>query len=994
MKSHFHPGLSRFFVLAVAALSILIPFQSVTGTSLPATPALDQFVEKWLGDSKVSGVSIGLIKEGALVVAKGYGLANRETQLKAAADTVWSKASCSKPVVALAALKLVEQGKLDLDRDVSDYLGFTLRNSNFPGEKITMRQILAHSASLKDASPADINRDPSSNPPQQLEQDIRSWLVPGGSGFADGAFWDPSAVPGTQYAYANVGSTLAGLVIEKASGQSFNVFCNQQLFSPMGLGSTRWFFAELPDPAKVAVPYDETFQPYGHYEFAQYPSGQLRTSVLEFSQILLMLIHQGEWKGQRILSAASVAEMLRVQFPDVDPEGGLHVGVAPSDSGETQFYHQGEENGVGAYFFYQGNKSAALFMANARLKEDAYDSLMNRLLEEIPNLPAGTPSPTPTPEPTPTPTPTPTPSPGTPLLADNGFRPSANGFRFENYGSVPGVINLTPDELQRMFGDRVFATLTPAQKILTPAAQKWMEVTSGEMNGGHCEGMAVLSLLVYSKQIQASLFGSPNLSELSLEGNPLLQREIAYWWATQVVDPTRSSEIFGTPTEVLDKLIEGLKPGSTETYTLGVRQEGKGGHAVTPYAVEDQGGGIVHVLVYDNNHPNVERRLKVDRNKNTWELNLSTNPAEAESVWAGDAATRSFSLSPSSPRLTMQVSPFLEETPGEIGLMGRRSTAPKFNEIWVDGDGVKILISDTQGNRYGYEAGKFHREIPGVIHHMLKSGDELWKDSPSPTYYVPVGLAFTITLDGSVVEKETESSVTMIGPGYELTVDDIRLDPNQKDTIVFSPDGTSLSYKTASNESPEISIGFETPGADYDFTIQGVDVEADSTLTIRLDRAKNTLSIHIAGNDEIGAYALSMGRFDQDNAQYFDQDEIELGPNDTATLDYGNWPGNKATMPLLIDYDSDGTVDEVVQLIDEDKIGGALPELTARPASGGGITVSWPASAADYVLEANSALSSSGWTAVPSNQVGTEGGNRVFADSVSGAARFFRLRRN
>jgi len=175
--------------------------------------------------------------------------------------------------------------------------------------------------------------------------------------------------------------------------------------------------------------------------------------------------------------------MQRVQFPALDPEGGLHLAVGTSDAGVPQFSHQGAESGVGSYFLYQANKNGALFMANAALEDAAYESLMNRLLEEIPNLPAATP--TPTPEPTPEPAPTPTPPPVTGVLADSGFRPNTHGFRFENYGDVAGVINLTPDELQRMFGDRVFATLTATAKVLTPAAQKWMEVTSGEMNGGH-----------------------------------------------------------------------------------------------------------------------------------------------------------------------------------------------------------------------------------------------------------------------------------------------------------------------------------------------------------------------------------------------------------------------------------------------------------------------------------------------------------------------------
>jgi len=589
----------------------------------------------------------------------------------------------------------------------------------------------------------------------------------------------------------------------------------------------------------------------------------------------------------------------------------------------------------------------------------------------------------------------PPPPPPAGLLADNGFRPANDGFKFENYGKAEGVINLTPAELQRMFGDRVFATANATEKILTPAAQKWMEETSDSMNGGHCEGMAVVSLLIYAKNLEAGNFGAPRTVDLNLEGNPVLQREIAYWWATQVVDPTRSTEIFGTPTEVLDRLIEALKPGAKETYTVGVRQEGKGGHAVTPYAVEDKGGGIVDVLVYDNNHPNKERRLTVDRNKNTWSFSLSTNPAEPESVWAGDAATRSFSLSPSSPRLQTQAAPFLEDTAKPVGLNALHQAAPRYNEIWVDGNGVKILLSDPQGNRYGYEAGKFYREMPGVTHRMLKSGDELWKDSPSPTYYVPVGRPFTLTLDGGVVQKMTDTSVTMIGPGYHLSIEDIHLDPNQKDTIVFAPDGKSLSYKTSSNESPEISVGFETPGADFDFTVKGVDIEADSTLTIRLDKAKNTLSISTTGNDQTGTYALSMGRFDLDNAQYFDHDEIELGPKDTATVDFGKWAGNKATMPLLIDRDSNGTVDETIQLTDEEKVvvaGG--PKLSAQAVTGGKIKVSWPASAADFILEANTTLSSTGWTAVPANQLASEGANKVFTESGSGITRFYRLRKN
>jgi hypothetical protein len=99
-------------------------------------------------------------------------------------------------------------------------------------------------------------------------------------------------------------------------------------------------------------------------------------------------------------------------------------------------------------------------------------------------------------------------------------------------------------------------------------------------------------------------------------------------------------------------------------------------------------------------------------------------------------------------------------------------------------------------------------------------------------------------------------------------------------------------------------------------------------------------------------------------------------------------------MPLLIDRDSNGTVDETIQLTDEEKVATAGPKLSAQAVTGGKIKVSWPAAAADFILEANSTLSSTGWTAVPANQLATEGANRVFTESGSGSTRFYRLRKN
>src|SRR5687767_2281232 len=86
------------------------------------------------------------------------------------------------------------------------------------------------------------------------------------------------------------------------------------------------------------------------------------------------------------------------------------------------------------------------------------------------------------------------------IIADLGFRPQTNGFGFPNYGEAP-VTNLTPDEVRRLFGDVICASIQGDKCILTPPGEEFLEIVNGIMNNGHCEGMAVLSLLFFREQL-------------------------------------------------------------------------------------------------------------------------------------------------------------------------------------------------------------------------------------------------------------------------------------------------------------------------------------------------------------------------------------------------------------------------------------------------------------------------------------------------------------
>jgi hypothetical protein len=512
------------------------------------------------------------------------------------------------------------------------------------------------------------------------------------------------------------------------------------------------------------------------------------------------------------------------------------------------------------------------------------------------------------------------PSTGGEMAADSGFRPEVNGFSFENYGNDSVEFNLTEAEMQRMFGDQVCANQAGGC-TLTPPARQWMEQINGYMDGGHCEGMAVLSLLMYLDQIEESDFGGEVAHDLSLE-NEALQREIAYWWTTQSVFPAASERVNESPAAVLDTLIETLAAGAAaeESWTIGIYQpDFSGGHAITPFAVEDKGDGLYHILVYDNNFPNETRFIEVDRNANTWSYLASTNPDEPLALYEGNLDTQTLELSPSSKRLVEQACEFCAGQGFGMShrTMGMAALQPGYNEIWLEGE-TDLLITTSDGQRIGYVEGEFVNEISGALtKHFTFGGIDVWDINQEPVYRIPLGIEFSITVDASQATTGLTSTVVMIGPGYDLVVEDLYLDPGAQDVITVSPDGRTLSYSTEYNDAPDMIFGVETPEADYEFIVAALDIEAGAEFTVNLDLENGDLSINTDNTTEDGTYEIVMYRIDDESEQWFNNNDIYMEPGDTAYLNFLEWVGPGSSMFIDIDYGSDGEIDETLELPDE-----------------------------------------------------------------------------
>ena len=491
-----------------------------------------------------------------------------------------------------------------------------------------------------------------------------------------------------------------------------------------------------------------------------------------------------------------------------------------------------------------------------------------------------------------------------------------HSFSFDNYGNDPPVTNLTPVEVLRMFGDSVCAAPPQGDTCeLTPSARNLMESTSKSMDGGHCEGMAALSLLFAVGKLNSQDFGAATAYELKLEGNEKLQREIAYWWATQGLERVESGTLRLPPDAFVAKLQESFKGGG-EAYSIGLykRNQPADGHAVTPFAVADLGDGKFGVQVYENNLPNDAKQFDISKSGNSWSYIASTNPAEKEALYDGDGDTNMLELT----ALTSRLGQHSCSVCGEVQADGKsvKGNVVKYRSVQLSGDG-DLLLTDDNGNKLGFDGGAFVNKIPGAKVFNQTHELSFWDDRHDPVYRLPLGVPLKISLDGSKLTEESTSDVYLTAPGYTFAVQDVLLSPGQKDLIEFSAGCDSVRYVTSGSETPVLELGVTLAGADYLFSIavageaDGVDVE------LTIDIPNGTLAIRVAAPDGQAQFGIAVLRVGEQGAQVFKHIGNTIGKSAVVHLAYGAWSGDGKPMGIQVDDDGDGSMDKTEQVSDD-----------------------------------------------------------------------------
>lgn len=510
------------------------------------------------------------------------------------------------------------------------------------------------------------------------------------------------------------------------------------------------------------------------------------------------------------------------------------------------------------------------------------------------------------------------------IVADSGFRVNPNGFSFQNYGNEGGVANLNSVQLKRMFGTGVCLPGTSSRCVLSPSARSWMQSANESMGGGHCYGFAVLAELIYRNQLSrfgysaiGNFGGGPNAFDLAIESNEVLQRAIARAWALQTLPSVERATVSGTPSAVLDYLRRNLNPQNRDSYTLAIFQPGfEGGHAITPIAVEDMGSGIFDVHVYDNNWPDDgNRRLTIKANSNTWSYYTATRPDEPGALYRGDAQTDTLRVMPTLPGLGTQTCTFC------VGRQGRNSA---YNQISISGSAdqsSRLLITDARGNRTGLVRGRMLNEIPGAKVLPRTSGGptpsadgglENTADSLEPNYLIPKDRKLRIRVDGRSLTRPDRETLTVVGPTFDSSVENLRIAPGDASIVALSPKNQTLSVTGPANRlAPTVSFGAESAKAAYRIRISTPGARPRSNFFFAKKARLGLLRI-ASKSDRRQRYRVAVTRFTERGEANFAR-SYTIGGKRVAFLNYGPLVNPNGVAKVVI-ADPDGDRIRVLKL--------------------------------------------------------------------------------
>lgn len=294
----------RFLLVVVTMLMVL----SSSSLSPSAKQRTNQAIKDVLDEFNAVGISAAVVKDGKIVYNESFGYKDLNTKTPLANDDIMRIASISKSFTATSLLQLVDKGIISLDDDVSDLIGFKIRNPHHPDVPITLKMILSHTSSIRDKE----------------DYFTLDHLNPAVYGDCEESYFKYK--PGEGYCYSNMGLNLAGTILENVSGVRFDNYVKDNVIRKLGLYGGH--NVDSLDNSRFAIIYSRkngeyveskgAYRPtadrmkdyvFGYSSPMFSPTGGVKISAHDLAVYMMMHMNYGEYNGIRIISEKSAKAM-------------------------------------------------------------------------------------------------------------------------------------------------------------------------------------------------------------------------------------------------------------------------------------------------------------------------------------------------------------------------------------------------------------------------------------------------------------------------------------------------------------------------------------------------------------------------------------------------------------------------------------------------------------------------------------------------------------
>jgi CubicO group peptidase (beta-lactamase class C family) len=296
---------------------------------------LDGVMPLQLAREDIAGAVIAVVKDGKLLFAKGYGYSDVQKKVPVSPDsTLFRPGSISKLFTWTAVMQQVEQGKLNLDRDVNDYLDYKIP-ATYP-KSITLRNIMTHTPGFEDTAQELFVMDPKKMIPlgDYLKKHLPVRIFP----------------PGITPAYSNYATATAGYIVQRISGQTFDDYIDDHILKPLAMAHST-FRQPLPDTLKplMSQGYEVASQPAKGFEYViPEPAGSSSVTAADITHFMMAHLQDGQYQGVQILRPETAKLMHTRAFANLPDMNAMALGFYEEarnghriigHGGDTEYFH-------------------------------------------------------------------------------------------------------------------------------------------------------------------------------------------------------------------------------------------------------------------------------------------------------------------------------------------------------------------------------------------------------------------------------------------------------------------------------------------------------------------------------------------------------------------------------------------------------------------------------------------------------------------------------